>query len=247
MTSLSSVIKAAHITLASTPAPETNNGGVTAATLARTLLNSAPLQVAAVRRAERIVERSRAEAQAIVETAQQDRDSVIEQARREGYEAGLVEGRSAGRGAARVEAETRLQLLQTIVDELATTREQVAARHESDIAELALAVAARIVRRESPLGSDTVRELLEEMLPRTAGTQHVTITLHPEDMEELEDELGELASLTGGRAHLSWATDARVHRGGCIVDTERGGIDGTVRTRVARIVESLMDVIVGGG
>lgn len=244
---MSSVIKAANVALASTPTTESSNGSVAPAATARTLLSLAPLQLVAVRRAERIVEQSREEARAIVETAQQDRESVLEQARREGYEAGLEEGRNAGREAVMVEAETRLQLLQAIVDELVTTREQVAARHELDIAELALAVAARIVRRESSLGADTVRELLGEILPRTAGTRHVTITLHPEDMEELEHELGELASLTDGRSHLSWATDERLHRGGCIVETERGGIDGTVRTRVARIVESLMDVIVGGG
>lgn len=215
--------------------------------LARTLLNTAPLHFISLRRAELVVEQAREDARAMVEAAQAERDAVIGQAQREGYEAGVVEGRNAGAEAVQEEARERLQLLRTIVDDLVSLRDQVAAEYEADIVELALAVAARIVRRESSLGADTVRELLRELLPRTAGTRHITVTVHPEDMSGLEDDVQALASLVDEGAHVSWATDDRLQRGGCFIETERGGIDGTVATRVARIVESLMDVMLGGG
>ena len=73
--------------------------------------------------------------------------------------------------------------------------QELAARYEEDIVELALAVAARIVRKESSLGADTVRELLRETLPRMGGAGKITITVHPDDMAAIEQDARQLASL----------------------------------------------------
>lgn len=251
---MSSVIKAADVIavpwptralvedVAPDPSPEPGH----CALLARLLLNVTPVQAAAVRLAEQTLEQAREEAAQIVATAESERDEMLEQARREGYEAGLAEGRDAGVASVREEARGRLEALRSIVEELGRARDDVAARCEGDIVELALAVAARIVRRESSLGVDTVRELLREALPRTGGTRQITVTVHPDDMAVLQEDVELFNFLTDGRARVSWVTDERLVSGGCMVETERGGIDGTVETRVTRIVESLLGVITDG-
>ncbi|MFS8582837.1 MAG: FliH/SctL family protein, partial [Limnochordales bacterium] len=175
------------------------------------------------------------------------RAEVLEEARREGYQAGQAEGRRAGAEAVRAEAAARLDALAAVVNEVGRVRDELAARYEDDIVELALAVAARIVRRESAMGPDTVRTLLRETLPRTGGATNIKIVLHPEDLAVLEQDARQLASLTDGRAGVSWEADERVARGGCHVETERGGIDASVETRVRRIVEAMIGVITGGG
>src|SRR5690606_16186526 len=117
------------------------------------------------------------------------------------------------------EAAARLDALAAVVNEVGRVRDELAARYEDDIVELALAVAARIVRRESALGPDTVRTLLRETLPRTGGATNIRIVLHPEDLAVLEQDARQLASLTDGRAGVSWEADERVARGGCHVET----------------------------
>ncbi|REJ32951.1 MAG: hypothetical protein DIU83_07480 [Bacillota bacterium] len=194
-----------------------------------------------------MVARAAAEAEAVVEAAHAERAEVLEEARREGYQAGQAEGRRAGAEAVRAEAAARLDALAAVVNEVGRVRDELAARYEDDIVELALAVAARIVRRESALGPDTVRTLLRETLPRTGGATNIRIVLHPEDLAVLEQDARQLASLTDGRAGVSWEADERVARGGCHVETERGGIDASVETRVRRIVEAMIGVITGGG
>lgn len=252
---MSSIIKAAEILVApgrsdvadgdGQPAPKPA-GGSPPTMLARLLLNTAPLHAVATRRARHTLERAAAEAEAAKREAQAQRDAVLEEARREGYQAGQAEGREAGRAAAREEARQRLEALAALVDELARAREELAARYEEDIVELALAVAARIVRKESSLGADTVRELLRETLPRMGGAVKITITVHPDDMAAIEQDARQLASLAEGRAGVTWVTDEAVTRGGCVVETERGGVDASVETRVERIVESMLDVITSG-
>lgn len=246
---MSSVIKAADIVVAPTPVrtvdetPPTPVGVDHPALLARTLLNTAPLAAAAVRRARHITERAEKEAEAV----RAEREAVLEEARRRGYEAGREEGLEAGALAAREEARGRLESLGAIVAEMARARDEVAARYEDDIVDLALAVAARILRRESSLGADTVRELLRETLPRTGGTKNITITVHPNDLTALEQDAPQIAAMGDGRAKIHWAADEAITPGGCVVETERGGIDATVETRVARIVESLLGVMTDGG
>lgn len=252
---MSSIIKAARIVAAPGRAdvaagpsgPSALPDGGAAARLARILLDTAPLHAEAARRARELVARAAAEAEAVVEAAHAERAEVLEEARREGYQAGQAEGRRAGAEAVRAEAAARLDALAAVVNEVGRVRDELAARYEDDIVELALAVAARIVRRESALGPDTVRTLLRETLPRTGGATNIKIVLHPEDLAVLEQDARQLASLTDGRAGVSWEADERVARGGCHVETERGGIDASVETRVRRIVEAMIGVITGGG
>src|SRR5690606_2332130 len=94
---------------------------------------------------------------------------------------GIRPARRKGAGPVRGEAAARLDALAAVVNEVGRVRDELAARYEDDIVELALAVAARIVRRESALGPDTVRTLLRETLPRTGGATNIKIVLHPED------------------------------------------------------------------
>jgi len=251
---LSSVIKAAHVVMATPGGPEpaaepVGAGGEAVrmpALLARLWLSVAPLQAAAARRARAMVEQARREAEAIVAAAAAERDAVLEQARAQGWEAGRAEGFAAGAAQVRAEAEARLAALDQLVAELTRARDEAAARYEEDIVELALAVAARLVRKESSLGSETVRQLLREVLPRLNGVREITISVHPDDLAVLQDDLHALAA-RAGRAQVRWEADPAVTRGGVFVQTDRGGVDATVETRVTRLVESLLEGIGHGG
>lgn len=254
--SLSNVIKAGRVVVVRPPdtlekasveaAPVGGNSTATPAErAARTLLSVAPLLVEAQRRARQTVEEAREQADVIIQQAVSEKEAVLAQARSEGFEAGRAEGYQEGAAAARREAQARLEALAAMVDELAHARDAAAARHEEDIVELALAVAARIVRRESSLCPDTVRELLRETLPRLGGVKRITVSVHPEDLAALKSYLQELAA-RAGRAEVKWEADPSIMRGGCYVQTDRGDIDATVETRVTRIVESLMEVIARG-
>src|SRR5690606_722433 len=125
----------------------------------------------------------------------------------------------------RAEAAARLDALAAVVNEVGRVRDELAARYEDDIVELALAVAARIVRRESALGPDTVRTLLRETLPRTRGATNIRIVLHPEDLAVLEQDARQLASLTDGRASALGGADERAAVGGWRVEAGRGVSD----------------------
>lgn len=251
---MSSVIKAAQVVVARPTAQQSVHGlaavdahvAPAPAVIAKLWLSLAPLHEAALRRARECLERARQEAEAILAAAEDQRQAVLEQARSEGFESGHKQGYESGAAEARAEVEARLAALDAVVGELARARDAALAECEDDMVELALAVAARIVRRESSLGPDTVRELLRETLPRINGVSQVTISVHPDDLTALHDDLAALTALAG-RAQVRWEADASVRRGGCFIQTERGGVDATLETRVARLVESLLDVIGHGG
>ncbi|HEY8416578.1 MAG TPA: FliH/SctL family protein [Limnochordales bacterium] len=212
-------------------------------TAARWWLDTAPLRHVMQRRMRAQLEKAEREAAGIVAAARMEADAIRAQAREEGYQAGLAAGQEAGAQAARAELEQTLHALRAAVAELARAAAAAAERHEDEIVQLALAVVARLSRRTDVLGPETVRAVLREMLPRAAGTQEVTVRLHPEDLEALQGVTGELSGLVNGGTHVAWVADERVARGGCVVDTDRGQLDARVETRLGRLADSLWEVV----
>ncbi len=158
---MSSVVKAADIVAAPVEWPERGQPSAAAASaapvgveppalLARTLLDIAPLQAEAMRRASQIVEHARQQADDIVQGAHAAREAVLEEAHSEGYEVGRADGYEAGATAAQQEARARLEALASLLDELGRTRDEIAMRYEEDIVQLALAVAARSYGKKAP-------------------------------------------------------------------------------------------------
>lgn len=248
---MSSVIKARDIALAS--AAESNAPAAVAVgdepsdirTLAQQLLSSAPLGHFANEQARRTVAEAREEADAIVRAAEEERSSVLEAARVEGYTSGLEDGRLQGLDVGRAELRDHIEVFVGMCDEIGRVRADLIAQHEQDIVELAVALAGRVTKHSLP-DVGTARQLLTEMLPRTAGTRDVTIKLNPADLETIRAEADTLAVLADEQATITWVAETRLPSGSVVVETERGSLDGTIATRARRLVEQMLEVIDDG-
>lgn len=247
---MSNVIKARSVVMPggvqSAPGAAAVPAGSAARLMALLMLDTAPLWRAAHERAKQAVAQAQQEAAALLEAARAEADTIRSQAWAEAHQAGLEAGREAALQEGRVQLEALLTTVRGVLEEANRVAVEAARRHEEEIVQAALMIAARLARQPEVLGPETVRRLLDEVLPRAAGIRQVTIRLHPGDLQALEGMSTNLAAQLDGGARVEWVGDDRIARGGCLIETERGQLDARVETRLARIAERLVEVVRGG-
>lgn len=171
-----------------------------------------------------------------------DIESMFEDARREGHEAGYRDGQEAGHrdgheaGYREGAEQARQEALR--IAALADALDEALARLDRDVAEelvgLAIEVARRMVRNTLAEQPETVIETVRTALNQLPQAQ-ARIHLHPDDVALVRAYLAEQS----GHGHATLIDDDTVSRGGCLVETAGSQLDATLETRWRRILETL--------
>jgi flagellar assembly protein FliH len=165
-------------------------------------------------------------------TARQLED-IQNQARQEGFQQGLQEGRDAGLK----ELRERIQVLEKIVQSLDTPFEQLDDTVEQQIAQLAMLVARQLVRRELKTEPEQVIAVVREALAALpVAARNVRLALHPEDAALIREAL----SVNEGQQQLQLVEDPVQTRGGCRVLTDTSQIDASVEARLNAVIAHVM-------
>lgn len=151
---------------------------------------------------------------------------------------------------ARVEAEVQLRVaerlnhlvpaLQTATAQLIRDREQILLQCESGVIKLSLALAERILRREIAARPAAPHALIAEALQLTVGASSVVLRLNPVDVEVLEAHSEEWQKLLASQRSLQVVPDPQISRGGCLLETPVGEVDGRIETQLARLSAELL-------
>lgn len=166
----------------------------------------------------------------------EDLEQIHEQARQEGFQAGLEEGRKAAEVAMQADRESGIarmaELTANFRDALAEI-DQVVAEQALDLAlEVASLVIGSALKARREMLLPVIREALQAL-----PLHHGSITLHanPEDIESLREGIAEMS--TQGSIHL--APDSTVSPGGCILKAGHSEVDASLETRWKRVLEAI--------
>lgn len=155
------------------------------------------------------------------------------QARQEGFQQGLQEGRDAGARELKARIDCLEQLIQAFDEPFESLDQQV----EEQLAQLAMLVARQLVRRELQIDPAQVVGVVREALAALPlSAQNVRLAVHPEDAALLRDAL----SLREGNHDIRIVEDPVQTRGGCRVVTENSQIDATVESRLNAVIANVL-------
>ncbi|MFN3255996.1 MAG: FliH/SctL family protein [Ilumatobacter sp.] len=183
-----------------------------------------------------VVSNVRREAAAI---AAQRRDAGF----REGYELGMAEARAdvdAAIADHRINADRLARCVEAFEAALADLRRRDALTVtdvESDVVAMAVELAAGLVGRELEHGDDAVLDAMRRALAMTPERGAPMIRVHPDD-EATAREAAE-ADLVRWGSDATVVADARVERGGCIVDLGGCRIDAQVSSALDRLRDTI--------
>ena len=168
---------------------------------------------------------------------QVEEDAIREQAK--------ADGRAEGLAQAQAEIDTRLRQLDAqsavlgrTLAALARPLELVDAQVQRQLAELALAIGAQLLRRELKVDPSIVVGIVKEtvgLLP--AATRDVRILLHPADAALLRAA----APVPESGAVWTLVEDPTLSRGDCRVAAESATVDARLETRLAAVAAELLE------
>lgn len=165
----------------------------------------------------------------------------------EGFEVGQKIGYQAGFDQAYAEASTqqseRLRVfgaeLQRVCDDLDASIAEWFESAEVQVEAIAVEVAKTLVGAQLNLDRSFIIETTKATLQQLTEANKARIRVNPFDSVILNNAREELLAATASLRGIEIVGDASIE-GGCIVETERGAVDGTIETRL-RILEGGME------
>jgi flagellar assembly protein FliH len=185
-----------------------------------------------------------AKAKEILRAAVQERDRIREEARREGLDQGraeaLAEARKLERERLTPEVAALRDLLAKAVEGIEAARAELVAAAERDLVRLALAIAEKVVHHEVRAPGASAVENVRHALELTANRQVIRILVHPEDLKTLESHLPGLRQEFTDILDIAAEATESVGRGGCVVTTREGQVDGRIAAQLEEIERGLL-------
>jgi len=159
----------------------------------------------------------------------------VGEARAEGYE----EGRSRAREEVLRDAKASLAQIRLMAESLLAERERSLREQEGEILEMAIQVAEKVIRAEAAVNREMVVRTVREAVGRATEKDQLLIRIHPDDLVALEDHLGDLREEFRSLGQVQIEEDRRITRGGCVVESRSGYIDGTVEGQLQQVRREL--------
>jgi flagellar assembly protein FliH len=170
-----------------------------------------------------------------------------EQAFEQGRERGRQEGRQTERellaGALRAAQESQTRQLAGLAESFATARERYLRDVEHEVVKLALAVAARILRREAQMDPLLLTGAARVALGQLASTTEVRLRVPPGELDLWTEAMALLPNLPLKPAVV---TGDGLRTGDCIVETSLGTVDLGIRAQLGEIERGFFDRAGGG-
>lgn len=145
---------------------------------------------------------------------------------------GYAEGHDRGLADAHASAEPILSALREALARAEELQEQTAARLEERAVDLALALATKVLGGAFEAEPALVLEIVRGALRRAGQQDLITVEVNPDDVELVRDAAGELVAGFGGIGRFEIVAERRVARGGCVLRTTEGEIDGGLDTQL---------------
>lgn len=204
------------------------------------------------RQGDRILGQAKFQAQKIVEEAQAERARLIAdaekiglaQGEKRGYDAGFRKGQETGTSQAREQVAQDLQRLAVAwadaLEGFETVRVALLREAKLDVLRVALGVAERVAKRAVEMDEASAGAQLEAALGMITRASRLRIACSPEDAELLRQMTPALARKFSTMAHAEIVEDPNLSRGSVVVRTDKGEVDASIETQIARICEALM-------
>ncbi len=155
--------------------------------------------------------------------------------RQAGHAEGFEAGRAAGREEALLEFDRALGALESAGRALVAARDEAVLAGEADIADLAVAVAEKIVKKRVEEDADLAVTLVREALKRISDRSRLQIRVHPDCLARVAAHRAEWLEAMGAPGPLELVPDRRVGIGGAEVVFPEGIVDARLETQLEEV------------
>ena len=188
--------------------------------------------------AENIIARAKSEAAQIIADAEAERDRLKNEAETTGYEKGHQEGYEKGVA----EVDRLIDRMHRILEAVMQRREEILADTESQIVELVILMARKVIKILSENQKNVVMANTLAALKKVKTRGEVTLRVNLEDVKLTSSNAQEFISHVENIKGITVLEDSSVERGGCIVETDFGAIDARISSQLQELENKILEV-----
>lgn len=164
-------------------------------------------------------------------------NALVQQQARQAHDAGYREGEAAGRRQAEEQLREAVERLAVAVTEVAGARNEALRRAETDIVQLSVEIARRVLHRELTLDTSALGALIRAALEKLGSQEVYRVRVHPGLDSLVRDCLRQI----GRDVNIEVVGDPLQPRGGAVFEINRGLLDASVETQLREIERGLAD------
>jgi len=185
--------------------------------------------------ADALIREAREKAELIVKEAREQAQLIEQDAYQKGYAEGL--------DLANAELSKLIEGVGLIAESALDEKWRIINSYERNIVDLALEIAKKVVDEQILLKPDTVANIARKALFIAAEREHIQIRVNPEDMDMIKAHKDDLMASMDGIEKIDVVADRRIKRGGCILETDAGNVDGRLQSQLSHIDDALRGVV----
>jgi len=179
----------------------------------------------------------------IVEQRLGEFEARFQQEKEDAYRSGFEDGKNEGLREGQEQSRAEIDSFASVVEELGTRWRDAMRTTDVGLADLALAVARRVVGVSVEFHEEPILQAVQECLGYLQDKSRVVIRVHPDDLEAVRRHRNDWLESLESLEQLVIEGDREVARGGCIVEGKLGDVDAQVEERLERLRAVLIEEI----
>jgi flagellar assembly protein FliH len=156
-----------------------------------------------------------------------EKASAIEQGYKEGYAKGLSESEN--------KINQQSKELGRAINELFTTKDKMLGDAKPILLKLAIKISEEIVQKELKSDEKACISMLDAALSRITDKDNVTIRVHTKDLAIVNKHKDKILDKMPDIRNLQIQEDKKLSMGGCVIETNLGYIDSSIKTQLESI------------
>ena len=200
--------------------------------------SAAEIKASAEKEAEAVLAKARAEAQSIIDAAEEKRNALEEEARNQGFE----EGRQAGYSEGKAEADRLVERMHKMLEAVMQRREEILRDTETQIVELVVLMSRKVIKIISENQKNVIMANVLAALKKVRTRGEVTLRVNIEDVKLTSEHTAEFIKHVEKIQGITVLEDSSVEKGGCIVETDFGAIDARISSQLTELENKIIEV-----
>jgi flagellar assembly protein FliH len=161
----------------------------------------------------------------------------------EGKGQGLIEGEKKGFELATRKIEPLITSIQQALIKLSDIRAETYQQIETEVVELALAIARKVICREVSTDKETVVCVAREALAKVDDPGNIKIKMNPADLQFINETKYRLSDLIADVNNVTLEAEENIQSGGCVIETDLGEIDARIEKQLQAVEESFRETM----
>ncbi len=160
----------------------------------------------------------------------------------EGDKRGYSEGFEKGKSEAFNKFSESLDILDRTPAQINVIVDEIYKSAEKDILKLSIAIAEKIIRQKIAADDDVVLNSLKFILKTIPQVNNLIIYLNPQEYEKIKKSSDDFETIMERYKEVKFVDDARVEKGGVVVETELGNVDGMPSSQIEKLEKAFESV-----